>query len=381
MPRPSGLHVKPRLSKTTGKTEGWTIAGVVGGVRIRRRAQSNDAKLAREEARNLEAELLRNAWHGERRGVRTFAQGVLAYFDAEPRTEATKARYNRVLQALGPNVKLAEINQDTVTDLKKRLLRPNHKPATVTREIINPLRAVMRLAQERGWADAPKFHIPAEREGRTLYLLPAQFDRLVAAAAPHVKPLLIFLAGTGARMSEALELDWQDVDLTGARAIFWRTKGGKRRNAHLPAVVVATLANLPHREGRVFRWRTRARVSEYVGRDRGYGGQIKRGFAGAVSRAGLNPDLTPHDLRHTWASWHYALNKDLLALKIEGGWSSLALVERYAHLLPAGHETAIRRALGIGRRRRSGTVVAPVPKREGQPIEKTEKTRERARAF
>jgi hypothetical protein len=36
----------------------------------------------------------------------------------------------------------------------------------------------------------------------------------------------------------------------------------------------------------------------------------------------------------------------LLALKIEGGWSSVALVERYAHLLPAGHDEAIRGFLG-----------------------------------
>jgi hypothetical protein len=32
-----------------------------------------------------------------------------------------------------------------------------------------------------------------------------------------------------------------------------------------------------------------------------------------------------------------------LALKVEGGWSSVLLVERYAHLLPAGHLDAIRR--------------------------------------
>ena len=51
----------------------------------------------------------------------------------------------------------------------------------------------------------------------------AKVERLIAAAAPHVKPLLLFLIGTGARMSEALELEWNAVDLVGARAIFWRT--------------------------------------------------------------------------------------------------------------------------------------------------------------
>lgn len=346
MPRPSGLRIEPRRNKTTGKTEGFTIAGVVAGIRVRRRAQSNDAKLARKETALLEADILNTAWHGERRGARSFSEAVVAYFDAEPRSDATKARYNRVLRALG-DAKLSDISQDTVTALRRKLLRPDHKPATVTREIINPLRAVMRLAQERRWCDAPKFRVPAETAGRTLYLLPHEVERLIAAAAPHLQPLLTFLVGTGARMSEAIELDWQDVDLVGARAIFWRTKGGKRRNAYLPPAVIAALANLLHRQGPVFRWRDRAGIEhDYVDRERRRGGQIQTAWAGALKRAGLPAEYNPHDLRHTWASWHYALNRDLLALKIEGGWSSITLVERYAHLLPAGHQAAIAKFFG-----------------------------------
>ncbi len=138
----------------------------------------------------------------------------------------------------------------------------------------------MRLAQERGWCDAPKFQVAVEPEPRTLYLLPTEVDRLTAAAVPHLRPLLTFLVGTGARLSEAIELDWCDTDLIGARAIFWRTKGGKRRKAHLPPVVVAALANLPHREGRIFRWITRnkadgtvRRIADYADRQRRYGGR------------------------------------------------------------------------------------------------------------
>jgi len=33
---------------------------------------------------------------------------------------------------------------------------------------------------------------------------------------------------------------------------------------------------------------------------------------------------------------------DLLRLKVEGGWSTVALVERYAHVLPEGQQAAIR---------------------------------------
>ena len=99
---------------------------------------------------------------------------------------------------------------------------------------------------------------------------------------------------------------------------------------------------LRHREGRVFR---HARGT-YEGRDRGYGGQIKTAWRAATRRAGLDPEMTPHDCRHTWASWHYAMHKDLLALKQDGGWSSVVLVERYAHLMKEGHQDAIRCFLG-----------------------------------
>ncbi len=131
-------------------------------------------------------------------------------------------------------------------------------------------------------------------------------------------------------------------------------KAGKRRNAALPPCVVAALANLPHREGPVF---LSDKGRPYADRRGAYGGQIKKGWYGAIRRAGLDPELSPHDLRHTWASWYYALNRDLLALKIEGGWSSVALVERYAHLLPAAND-AIRSFLHSGTCHPAGTAPA-----------------------
>jgi integrase len=326
-------------------TDALTISGTVAGQRIRRRAQSNDPKLAAEEAAALEADLLRTAWHGERRGSRSFAEAALSYLEAAPRSEHTKDYVRRMLLALGGEMRLGQIDQDAATRLRRGVLKPGAKPSTYLRQIVTPLRAILRHAADRGWCDTPRIATPKTPGGRTRYLLPDEAERLIALAAPHLRPLVTFLIGTGARMAEAVYLDWRDVDLSGARAIFWadRTKAGKRRNAALPPCVVAALANLPHREGPVF---ISDKGRPYADRRGSYGGQIKKGWKGAIRRAGLDPELTPHDLRHTWASWHYALQRDLLALKIEGGWSSVALVERYAHLLPAGQEAAIREFLG-----------------------------------
>jgi len=216
-------------------------------------------------------------------------------------------------------------------------------PANVRRGIITPIRAVLRHCWFREWCDLPRFRIPRQPKGRTLYLLPGEAERLLDAAAPHLKPLIVFFLATGARVSEALELDWHEVDLVGSRVIFLKVKGrDEPRIAPIPPRVVRLLAAMPHREGQVFRWQTRAGSGPYATNGREFGGQIKKGFEKAVMRAGLNSAFTPHTLRHTWASWHYAIHKDPMKLLVDGGWSSLELVKRYAHLMPAGHENEIR---------------------------------------
>lgn len=316
---------------------------------VRKAPQSKILKIAREEAAALETELIRLGYHGQRRGVRPFSDAVQSYLDSGTRAEGDKQRLIRICEALG-NVAIGSVNQEMINEVRKKILKPEASPSTISRGIIVPVRAVLRHAQKLGWCDMPVFELPKRVRGRTNYLLPPEVDQLVVAAAPHIKPLIVFNVGTGARMSEAIELEWRDVDLVGARATFWDTKNGERRVAALPPVVVKNLAAIPHRDGRVFRWQTvtpkRAgkappRVADYADRKREYGGQIKTAWHGAIRRSGLNPELHPHDLRHTWASWHYAVNRDLLALKVEGGWSSVTLVERYAHLLPAGYEKAI----------------------------------------
>jgi len=39
-----------------------------------------------------------------------------------------------------------------------------------------------------------------------------------------------------------------------------------------------------------------------------------------------------HDLRHTWASWHVQAGTPLHVLQELGGWESVEMVRKYAHL-------------------------------------------------
>jgi integrase len=59
----------------------------------------------------------------------------------------------------------------------------------------------------------------------------------------------------------------------------------------------------------------------------------QKAWKSACSEAGIQ-DFRWHDLRHTWASWHVQLGTPLYALKELGGWETLEIVKRYAHLAP-----------------------------------------------
>lgn len=51
----------------------------------------------------------------------------------------------------------------------------------------------------------------------------------------------------------------------------------------------------------------------------------------ALKRAGIE-NFRWHDLRHTWASWHVQAGTPLHVLQELGGWESVEMVRRYAHM-------------------------------------------------
>jgi hypothetical protein len=67
--------------------------------------------------------------------------------------------------------------------------------------------------------------------------------------------------------------------------------------------------------------------------DRVHGSLSTKAWHKACARAGIE-DFTFHDLRHTWASWHVMNGTPLQVLQQLGGWHSLDMVLKYAHLAP-----------------------------------------------
>lgn len=317
------------------KSPNWYIRGSVRGLRVDESTGVADRRQANEIRALREAELVRQSVHGPAL-VRTFAEAALHYLEQG----GDGTHLAAVLNYFGTR-KLAEVGQEEV-DAAARQLGAGKSPATVNRQIYTPVSAILHHAARLKWCSKPVIARPKQGPERVRYISTQEAERLIAAASDHLRPLVIFLLGTGARLSEALYLDWREVDLANRHVMFIKTKNGERRGVPLHGKVVAALQALPHSSGAVFR---RPDGNAYMSRGGEGGGQVKSAWSNMLRRAGIT-DFTPHDCRHTWATWHYCANRDLTALQQLGGWKSVQMVMRYAHANRAEFTSTIDRMWG-----------------------------------
>lgn len=316
----------------------WYLRGSVRGIRVDESTGLGDKGKAEEVRIKRESEILTQSIHGDS-AVRKFADAALSYMTAG----GDGSRLDPILAYFGPKKLLAHIGQAEIEACARKLC-PNGSAATQNRQVYTPISAVLHHAARLKWCAKPVIARPkGHDQERVRWITYEEAERLIAAAAPHIRPLLIFLLSTGARLSEALYLEWDDVDLGRAHVVFRPTdargiKTDEARGVPLPPRAVAELANLPwDRKGFVFRRpagkiKTTGRVwLPYESRDGKGGGQIKTAWAGMLRRAGIT-DFSPHDCRHTWATWHYRANRDVSALMALGGWTTPKMVFRYTHI-------------------------------------------------
>jgi integrase len=316
----------------------WYLRGSIRGIRVDESTGLVDEKAAQEVLIRRSGEVLTRSIHGDP-AVRTFGQAALSYQQAG----GDISLLNPILRHFGDRTLLAAIGQAEIDECARKLY-PRGTPATINRKVYTPISAVLHHAARKKWCSKPVIARPKghDRE-RVRWIDYDEAERLIAAAAPHLQPLVIFLLSTGARLSEALYLEWSDVDLSAAHVVFRPTeargiKTDEARGVPLPARAVAALANLPwDREGFVFR-RPAGKIRKagrvwlpYETRDGEGGGQIKTAWGSACRRAKL-VDFTPHDCRHTWATWHYKANRDIAALMQLGGWKTPSMVFRATHV-------------------------------------------------
>lgn len=312
----------------------WYIRGTVRGITVDESTGLQDKEKAEELRAKREWEIIEHSVTGRRTDA-TFLAAAVSYLDC-----GGEARFvHRLIDHFGTRP-LAEIGQAEVEAAARKLF-PNAKSSTIVRQVFTPISAIMRHAAVRGMCDRKVYERPAQPRGRVRWITVEEAERLIAASSPHLRPLIIFLLYTGGRVGEALALHWRDVDLARAHATFLDTKNGECRGVPLHRRVVEALSALKHREGAVFLTDKRR---AYAPKSEG-GGQIKKAFRNACVRAKIE-NFHPHDCRHTWATWHYMANRDLTALMALGGWKTITMVTRYAHVNVANLASSVNKLPG-----------------------------------
>jgi integrase len=210
--------------------------------------------------------------------------------------------------------------------------------ATVNRELAF-LKHVYNVAIRDGKTERNPFsriRLLREPSGRIRYLTDAEETQLSKAlATDEDRQRLLVLLQTGLRKSEFLGLRWRDVDFKVGGLTIPRSKNGNRRHVPMTSSVREILARRP-----------RSLDSSALVFPNSVGSHdlrwAEKTFPEAVTAARIE-DFRLHDTRHTFASRLAMEGVDLLTIKDLGGWRSLSMVSRYAHLSPSHRNQAIER--------------------------------------
>src|SRR3546814_12345448 len=96
--------------------------------------------------------------------------------------------------------------------------------ATKRRNVLGPLIAILQHAARRKWRDHPNFELPTVAVSSVNWMTPEQYLALERESADHLRPLNRFRVCCGARLGEALSLDWREVALVSGHVIFLPAK-------------------------------------------------------------------------------------------------------------------------------------------------------------
>ncbi|MCS6971066.1 MAG: tyrosine recombinase XerC [Planctomycetota bacterium] len=279
--------------------------------------------------------------------METLGEAVAAYLahlrDARQASAHTVRSYAHDLAAL-VRVVGSESALDELSPQRLRALVAARAPGLAASSLA---RFVACLRSFGGWLartqrlpanPAALLRAPRQRRRLPRWLETAEVERLLAApqgedfAAARARAILETLYSTGMRVGELCAIDVAHLDLA-AGTVRVRGKGRKERLALLgPPALAAIEAWLAVRDAR-FPSADRERPL-FVGTRGGRldPREVRRILQRAIVDAGLAGRITPHTLRHSFATHLLAHGADIRSVQELLGHASLASTQIYTHL-------------------------------------------------
>jgi integrase len=322
----------------------WHYDFRVNGVRCRASTDTSDKSQARDIEARERARILEGQ-HGIRRDSPImFKEFAKLYLETHsrvvkrPSTAKRDAQTIRILERFFGSQRLKDITQFGIEQFRARRLADGVTPATVNRQyfvLSNMFRMAIEWGKLRTSPMARMKRLKVLKPGRDRILTPEEQSALLQAYTVgrriHVRPIILLLLVTGARLSEILTLRWSDVgerDLT-----LYKTKNGRLRQLPLTDNLRAVFNGLPRHGEFVFpSFRTPGKPYR----------RILNGFRAALKDAGItDPMVCLHSLRHTALSRMVAAGMDLRTVMDVSGHSRLEELTRYTHPNEAAKAAAL----------------------------------------
>jgi integrase len=205
---------------------------------------------------------------------------------------------------------------------------------TILRAALNHTFVEGKVESDTAWRKVKPYK--AVDAARIRYLTVAEAVRLIKAADPEFRPLVQAALQTGCRYGELVRLEVRDFDADAGTVAIRRSKSGHARHVHLTDEGRQLFATLTagrsdrdlvlHKNGGP--WREAHQV---------------RPMRDACAGAKIEPPVSFHTLRHTWASLAVMNSVPLMVVARNLGHVDTRMVERhYGHLAPSYVAEAIR---------------------------------------
>ncbi|MBL8999887.1 MAG: tyrosine recombinase XerC [Phycisphaerae bacterium] len=227
-----------------------------------------------------------------------------------------------------------------------------YSSATMARKIAT-LRSFFKWADKRGHCTGnPMTTIRTPRQAKRLpkAITIEQVERLLAAPGDadmlgrRDRAMLETLYSTGIRVSELVGLNAEDLDLAN-EALRVRGKGKKERIVPLGSHAVGAVKrylDLLHQESKSASSNAALFVNKHGGRLSSR--SVRRKLDKYLKAVGLDPTISPHTLRHSFATHLLDNGADLRTVQEMLGHQSLSTTQVYTHLTTARMQDAYNRA-------------------------------------
>lgn len=241
----------------------------------------------------------------------------------------------------GMQQKLRDAETEQVKAFLAFLGTQSYSKSTIARKLAT-LRSFYKFCMRRGYVKThPLATIRTPKQDKRLpkFLEVEKITKLLSTPDDNTllgardRAMLEVLFSTGVRVSELVDLNFTDVDFEG-RSIRVRGKGKKQRTTPIGPTALAAVQKyiqLRRADARATNFDQSALFVNKHGQ-RLSTRSVRRKLDKYLAQAGLDPSISPHTLRHSFATHMLANGADLRSVQELLGHQSISTTQIYTHL-------------------------------------------------